>query len=306
MRAALLPLLVSLALACSQGPEPAADTHTTAHDPLVVYVTNEPLRAMAERVGGDAVEVHLPTPQGIDPAHWSPEAVVVARYQAADLVLRQGAGYDPWIERATLREQRVVDTTAPFADLLIRTGAPTHRHGPKGEHSHGATAFTTWLDPSLAASQARAVGEALADLRPEDAAALRERAAQLAAGLEALDARLARATARLSAPPIYSHPVYAYFDRRYELAGRSLHWEPEVPPDEDGWRALEALIDEQPAHLLIWEAEPREDVVRRLAGLGVESLVFAPCGNRCGDDWLAVQEANVARLEAAAGTTRDD
>jgi hypothetical protein len=28
-------------------------------------------------------------------------------------------------------------------------------------------------------------------------------------------------------------------------------------------------------------------------------VVFAPCGNRCGDDWLGALQANAARLEAA-------
>jgi zinc transport system substrate-binding protein len=295
-----LALLVAVAMGCSPTPEEADSPAPAGEDALVVYVTSEPLRAMAERIGGDAIEVHFPAPNGVDPAHWSPDPETVARYQSADLVLRSGAGYDPWIDRATLRERSVVDTSAGYAERLIRAAAPTHQHGPQGEHSHGATAFTTWLDPTLAALQARAVAEALAAARPAEASAFRERASGLDRDLRTLDGRLAAAAARLPMPPLYSHPVYGYLDRRYELGGRSLHWEPDEMPPEREWEALAALLRERPARLILWEAEPLPATMRRLEGLGIESVVFAPCGNRCGEDWLAVVRANAAHLEAAA------
>lgn len=45
----------------------------------------------------------------------------------------------------------------------------THIHGPEGEHAHGATAFTTWLDPTLALKQANAIRATLAKLHPQNA-----------------------------------------------------------------------------------------------------------------------------------------
>jgi zinc transport system substrate-binding protein len=199
-----------------------------------------------------------------------------------------------------LRERSVVDTSVGYAERLLPAAAPTHQHGPGGKHSHGATAFTTWLDPSLAALQARAVAEALAAARPAAAAGFRERAASLGEELHRLDRRLAAAAERLAAPPLYSHPVYEYLDRRYDFGGRSLHWEPDEVPGEREWGVLEELLREQPARLMLWEADPLPETRRRLEALGIDSLVFAPCGNRCGDDWLAAMEANAAHLESAA------
>ena len=43
----------------------------------------------------------------------------------------------------------------------------THSHGLEGEHEHSGTAFTTWLDPTLAAEQASAIKEALAARWPQ-------------------------------------------------------------------------------------------------------------------------------------------
>jgi hypothetical protein len=53
---------------------------------------------------------------------------------------------------------------------------------------------------------------------------------------------------------------------------------------------------------MLWEAEPLPETAARLAALGIESRVFAPCVNRPSDgqDWLAVMQANRAVLEAIA------
>ena len=120
-------------------------------DTLVIYTVNYPLAYFAETIGGDLVEVVFPAPADQDPAYWSPDADTIAAYQAADLILLNGAGYAKWVDRATLPSSRLVDTGAAFADRLIEMeSVTTHSHGPEGEHEHGGWAFTTWLDPMLA------------------------------------------------------------------------------------------------------------------------------------------------------------
>ena len=281
------------------GAATTAAGQTPTEGPLVVFVVNEPLRSLANRVGGDEVEVHFPAPRDVDPAHWSPDGETVARFQAADLILRNGAGYDPWIDRATLRTKTIVDTSASFRDELIANGDPVHRHGSEGVHSHAETDFTTWLDPTLAAQQARAIAAALAQRRPRAQDAFEERTQGVVTEVEELDRRVAAAAQHLAGGAVlYSHPVYGYFDRRYGLGGRSLHWEPDQDPSEDEWVALDEMLRTQPARLMLWEAKPLAATEKRLAALGIRSVVFAPCGN-CGVDWLAVTRANTERLEAA-------
>ena len=116
---------------------------------LSVYVVNYPLQYFAERIGGDLVEVLLPVPMGVDPAHWLPTAEEILPFQQADLILLNGAGYAQWVARATLPETRVIDTSLPFRDRLIAPeSGRTHSHGAEGEHSHADLASHTWLDPS--------------------------------------------------------------------------------------------------------------------------------------------------------------
>lgn len=301
MRLAALLLLLLLLPACSpESQAPAPDAAATA-GPLVVYTVNAPLEWMAQRIGGKAVDVRFPAPADVDPALWSPDPETVAAYQGGDLILLNGAGYAGWVARATLPRRTLFDTSAGFQDRLIPVeDATTHQHGPKGDHSHGEVAFTTWLDATLAAEQARAVAGALADTRPADAETFATGLAGVESDLTELDHRLADAAASLGETPIlFSHPVYQYLGRRYRLNGRSLHWEPDAHPGAGEWRSLEALLREHPARLMLWEAEPVPSTAQRLTALGVESVVFAPCGNRCGEDWLVAMLANAARLEAA-------
>jgi len=262
---------------------------------LQVYTVNYPLLYFAERIGGDAVQGMLPAPPGVDPADWWPDPETVAAFQAADLILQNGAGYARWVTLASLPRAKLVDTSTGFRDRLIpQAEGMRHVHGPEGAHVHADVVSTTWLDPGLAALQARSVEEALSAARPGQRSAFEARLAALETDLRALDARLSRAAERIGQTPLlFSHPVYAYLERAYGLRGRSVHWEPDELPDEAEWRALEALLAEHPARAMIWEAEPRPETAARLAALGVASVVYSPCGGRPEQgDWLTAMHRN--------------
>lgn len=274
--------------------------------PAKVYTVNYPLAYFAERIAGDAVNVVLPAPADVDPAVWSPAAEIVASYQQADLVLLNGAGYADWVQRVSLSQSRLVDTSAALQDRLIPVADDvTHSHGPSGDHSHQGTAFTTWLDIDLAIGQARAVFDALVRLKSEDEAAFRERLTVLEQELLELDKGLQEVAARIGDTPLlFSHPVYQYLVRRYDLNGYSLHWEPQELPDEGQWRELTSLLVGHPAAWMIWEDEPHQETVSRLERMGIESRVFRPCGNRLAEgDFLNVMQQNVRALGQAFPVT---
>jgi zinc transport system substrate-binding protein len=268
-----------------------------------VVAVNAPLASFAREIGGAAVDVRFPVPPDVDPAFWSPSPDAVAEVQQADLVLRNGAGYARWLDRATLRPERLVDTSARFRDALLRVeGAVVHQHGPEGEHSHGALAFTVWLDPTLAREQAGAVARAFTAARPGGAEPFAAGLARVAARLDAVDRRLAATSRKLGdAPLLVSHPVYPYPTARYGWNARALHWEPDALPPEPEWRALDALLIEHPARWMLWEDEPETETRRRLAERGVTPVVFAPGANLPeGAGWLELMEANATRFEALA------
>ena len=134
----------------------------------VVYTVNYPLQYFAQRIAGDHADVIFPVPAGIDPAFWQPDAETITRFQDADLILLNGAGYAKWTGRASLPRSKLVDSSAGFRDKLIEnTDRIAHSHGREGSHSHAGTAFTTWLDFSQAAAQVRTIRDALSRLHPD-------------------------------------------------------------------------------------------------------------------------------------------
>jgi len=292
-------IVLGLALVACGGDGPAESSAPAAGDGMLrVLVVNEPLRYFAERLGGDAVRVSFPAPSDVDPAFWSPDPAAIAEYQQADLILLNGAGYAKWVQRVTLPDSKLVATSRGFADRYATAGdAAVHTHGPDGEHSHGEIAFTTWLDPTLATEQAAAVRDALVRALPARKAEIDGRFEGLAADLGELDRRLATLFAGTTEPILGSHPVYQYLARRYELNLRSVHFEPDEQPDDAAWRDLETLLVEHPAQRMLWEAEPLPETRSRLEGLGIESVVFAPCGATPEEgDFLSVMLANAGRL----------
>ena len=266
-----------------------------------VYTVNYPLAYFAKRIGGKLIDVHFPKING-DPAFWKPKAKDVRAFQGADLILLNGATYAKWTTKASLPKSKIVNTSAGFQDRFIgEKKGLAHKHGKDGNHNHTGTAFTTWLDLKQAEQQAVTIRDALIKQLPGSEQAFINNFAGLQKDLQALDTELRGIAVKFGeAPLVGSHPVYQYLARGYDLKIRSVHWEPDGMPDEDGWAELAAIRKEHPAKIMLWEAKPDRAIARKLVEQGVSSVVFDPCGNRPDEgDWLSVIQANISRLGRA-------
>jgi zinc transport system substrate-binding protein len=273
----------------------------TAAEPLNVYVVNYPLKYFAERIGGDHVKVEFPVPKDVDPAYWNPDLANISAFQKADLILLNGAGYAKWLAKVSLPRSKMMDTSRQFKDQYIKTkGVMTHSHGAEGQHAHEALAFTTWLDLTLAARQAEAIAAAMGRKRPELRDTFQSSFESLAKDLKVLDQDIQMIISPKAMPLIVSHPVYDYFARRYGLNIASVHWEPDQVPGDEQWRALKTILKQHPAKWMIWEGQPVKASVDGLKALGVDSLVFDPCGNVPDQgDFMTVMQGNVDNLRKA-------
>jgi zinc transport system substrate-binding protein len=270
-----------------------------AEEPLTIYTVNYPLQYFAQRIAGEHAQVTFPGPADEDPAFWMPDTETIQRYQQADLILLNGAGYARWTKRISLPRLRSVDTSAGFRDRLIREqGGIAHSHGPGADHSHAGIAFTTWLDFEQAAQQAEAIMKALVRKRPVHQAEFKRNYALLEKELMSLDAEIRSLMSNTAQPLVASHPVYQYLARRYGLNLKAVMWEPETVPDEIQWQALSALLQELPAKWMIWEGQPAPVSVQRLREMGVGSLVYDPCANVPGrGDFMDVMKKNINNIK---------
>lgn len=305
--AVLLGVAAAFSLAACGNKEvaPASSSPAGASKPAgepVVYAANYPLKHFAERIGGSLIEVKFTAPADEDPAFWQPDDKTIEAFQNADLILMNGATYSKWAEKASLPAAKLADTSAGFkANYIEIKDAVTHSHGPGGDHSHGGIAFTTWLDFNQAIMQAAATRVAIGRVLPDAAAALDANLKTLTDELSALDERLKAVGARMkSTPVVASHPVYQYFARRYAINLKAVLWEPETVPDDKAIGKLKAILALHPAHWMIWEGDPVKESIEKLKALGIESLVFDPCGKAPeSGDFMSVMKANVEALEKA-------
>ncbi len=301
--------VAGLLTGCGSRDDGASESaHSPVREKPLVYTVNYPLQYFAQRIGGDAVEVVFPAPADVDPAHWMPDRNAIKAFQQADLVVLNGAGYAKWLDKVSLPDSRLVDTSAAFkAHLLKVENVVTHSHGRGGEHSHVGTASHTWLNPRLAVLQAEAIRDALVKLAPARAESIKSDFDSLKKNLLEVDASLdAILKPARDRPVLFSHPVYQYFQQRFALNSRSLHWEPDEAPTEKQRAELKELRAEHSATIVIWEAEPLGATVEELKKRGLVSVTFEICSNApSGEgDFLSVMRKNAVNLESALKTIK--
>jgi zinc transport system substrate-binding protein len=293
-------LLASLA-ACSgppAGAPPPAPADAGARPS--VYTTFYPTQFFASQIAQGLADVICPVPQDADPIFWQPDDSTVAAYQAADLVILNGAGFEKWAATVSLPESRTADTSAPLAGSLVHyEKAVTHSHGEAGQHSHEGLDGHTWLDPNNARAQAKVILDRLKELLPDQSSALEANFAALASGLEQLDSALREI------PPgtrlLASHPAYNYLAQRYGWQIANFDFDPGEPLGDDQVEATRATLADHPTKVILWESDPLPESATRLASeFGLRSVTFSPCEQTPDDgDYLSAMQANTARLKAA-------
>lgn len=259
---------------CNGGSEPAA-VRAPWTKPRV-FAANPALASMVRDLAGDEVELVTPWTGAPDPAYWKPSAEAIRQIQTCDLIVLNGAAYEPWAAQAALPRARTVDTTKAVKAQLIKVEGETHSHGPEGEHTHSTTASTTWLSPSIARAQAEAIASGLMPFftTSEATAAFAARKTNLLASFSRIEKALAELKA-LEPKWLASHPVYQYLGQAAGIEIESKHWEPGEMPDEKEWTKfrLTRAAFPKPTAWMLWEGEPGPEIRAQLEKEGVRVAV---------------------------------
>ncbi len=285
-----LLLILLIAGSCGSGVKKgqSAKEETTQ---ITIAVTNYPLFFFTQQIAGGKFEVLFPVPGDIDPAFFEPGADVVSSYQSAEIIFVNGAGYESWVDKVSLAQRKIMNTTARVSDQYIQERGMSHSHGPDGEHDHAETAFTTWLDQSIALEQAKLIYETLKTAYPESSQPLEAELVSLDMQME--EAFSSWADATVSA----SHPVYQYLGARYGLHIHSEHWEPGQKVEADEVKTFIESLHKNDSQLMLWEREPNPETRKLLEEADIKVVVFLPCGNKPAQgDYLAVMKQNMENL----------
>lgn len=288
-----LPAVVGCVPPRNQNPAAQGEKAT-----LTIHAPNAAIASIAARLLPNQRVIVGAAAAGGDPAYWKPTAEDIGRIQQADLILLNGAGYEPWAAQAALPRNRTVDLSVSVKSSLIEEVGETHSHGPEGEHSHTGTAFTTWLSPDILRTQAREIALALATMKPSQKTAIEDALSKLTEELLALGTRVRTAAAK---QPMWlaSHPVYQYLAQAGGTQIESMHWEPGEMPAETEWTKfrLARAAAPKPVAVMLWEGEPGAEIRAKLDAEGVRVVVLPPLGD--GGDFLASYGRGLEAMDAA-------
>jgi zinc/manganese transport system substrate-binding protein len=190
-----------------------APDHPRAQARPVAVASFSILGDMLRQLAGEAMEIRVLAGPETDAHHFQPRPSDAEALRGAALVLRNGLGFDPWIDRlmrSTGYRGVVVTATEDIT--------PRRTEAASGGHAAGAPDPHAWQDVRLAGAYAEAILAGLVAADPPGAARYRAAGQAYAARLAALDAWV---RGRLgSVPParrvlVTSHDAFGYFAAAY-------------------------------------------------------------------------------------------
>ena len=250
---------ISLAVALVLGLPPAY-----AAGPLKLVAAENFYGDIARQIGGDAVEVvSIMSNPDQDPHLFETTPGVVRQIAAAQIVIVNGADYDPWMDKLLAAAPRPGRLVINVAQL---TGAKT------GGNPH------LWYDPKTMPLVANAVNAALAKA---DSAHSKDYDARLKATLAALD-RIAQRAAQLRAkwagtPVTATEPVFGLMAEALGLVMRNqslqLAMMNDTEPTAKDIAAFEDDLKQHKVKAMLYNKQVSEKLTDRLLDIAKQAKV---------------------------------
>ncbi|WP_293996245.1 metal ABC transporter substrate-binding protein [Sphaerotilus sp.] len=233
-----------------------AQTQDSSTRPLRVVASFSILADLVANVGGPAVEVHALVGRDADAHVFQPAPADVKRVAQADLVVVNGLHYEGWLTR-------LVQTAGFKGPVLVCSDGLTPRRLGSDTDPHA------WQDLASARHYVARIRDALVQARPAQAEALRRRAADYTAQLDALDRQTRADFAALPADRrrvVSTHDAFGYFAAAYGIEFLAAQrWSTDSEPSAADVARLIRQLRQQRAAALFAEniADPR--LMQRIA-----------------------------------------
>ncbi|HXZ08167.1 MAG TPA: metal ABC transporter solute-binding protein [Paraburkholderia sp.] len=219
---------------------------------------------VVHQLGGDRVEVTsiLSNPDQ-DPHLFEASPKTARALQNANLVVYNGADYDPWMEKLLAASKNAKRTVIVAADLTGKKG---------GDNPH------LWYGPATMPAVARAVNAALVSADPAHKAAYDANLAAFLDSLKPIDAKVAALRAKYAnAPVTATEPVFGYMSDAIGLEMRNQRFQLAAMNDTEASAsdiaAFERDLREQRVRILIYNSQATEALTKRMLKLAQQSHV---------------------------------
>ena len=254
------------------------DSSSTSDRPSVV-VTYSILGAVVSEVVGDAADVKVLMPNGIDPHEWEPSAKDIELLNQADLIVSNGLDLEGNVMEAieVVEKDGVAVFHATDYIEVIEFGAGGHDDDEEAVHDdeHGSGDPHFWTSPVEMAAVVEALGVALADIGIDTG----DRAAMTKEELLNIDQEIRGLVESIPVESrilVTGHESLGYFAHEYEfeVVGAvipSLSSEAEASAGD--LAALKQTIADEGVSVIFTEMGTSPDVVEALADEAQVSVV---------------------------------
>lgn len=311
----VLVLLVCASVASGCGarpgaPAPSAETAQPSVPPraLSVVASFYPLYEFTRRIGGDQVEVRNLVPAGAEAHDYEPTLRDVAALNASRLLVYNGAGFEPWINKLLPGLPATVGRVNATAGLpLVKAEHEVGEKGRKDQREEGLDPHV-WLDPVLAQRQVDNIAAGLVKIDPDPKATYELNAARLKADLQALHVRYMDTLGRCRKRTfITTHSAFGYLASRYGLTMVPISGlSPEAEPSPARLREVVKAARRHGVRIIYFETLVSPRVAQTIAReVGAQTRVLNPVEGLTPDEqgrgltYFTVMDENLRSLAAS-------
>ena len=293
-------LTIAAALLVAAGLPSGAQT-PGAQAPLPVVASFSILADFVAEVGGPRVAVTaLVGPDG-DGHVYQPTPADARAVAAARLVVVNGLGFEGWMDR-------LVKASGSRATIVTATRGVKPLRDPDAGHAHDIDPHA-WQDVGNARLYVTSIRDALIDADPAGRADYEARATAYLGRLDALDAEIRAAIARIPADRrrvITSHDAFGYFSNAYGLAfvaPQGVSTESEASARDVARIIRQIRAEKLPAVFLENVSDPRlMDRIARETGARIGGRLYSDALSRAdgpAGTYIGMMRNNIRELSSA-------
>lgn len=272
-----------------------------------------PLAELAQQVGGEYVNVNNLVPAGAEPHDFEPLPKDILALNTADLVIINGAGFEPWVEKIIpeleSKHVKILDVSKVVPELLKSTEEGDER---EEDHERGEYDPHFWIDPVLYLSQAQAVKNALIEINPSLTKEFSHQGDTYIAQLQSLDNEFKNGLGSCKQNEIVTnHAAFGYLAKRYNLTMLSISGlSPDSEPSAKRMGEITELVKKDGVKVIFTESLVSPKISETLAKeAGVQTMVLNPIEGltedqiKAGENYITVMKLNLQSLRTALECT---
>jgi zinc/manganese transport system substrate-binding protein len=235
-----------------------------AEDQIAVVAAENFYGDITRQVGGDRVAVvSIMSNPAQDPHLFETTPATVRHIVKAQIVIINGANYDPWIEK-------LLSATPRAGRVVIAAAALTGRKA--GDNPH------LWYDPRTMPAVATAIADALTKADAAHASDYAARLKTTLAGLERVTARVAQLKAKHAGTAVTAtEPVFGPMADALGLTMRNQRFQlammNDTEPSARDLAAFERDLRDRAVKVLIYNSQVSEKLTERLRDIAIKSKV---------------------------------